>query len=292
MKPAPFILHRPDSLAEALALMAEHGEDGGLVLAGGQSLMPMMALRVAYPTHLVDINGIAELAQLDVDHERMRIGATVRHARFHHPVAPGPLSGLLRNTVHNIAHYPIRMRGTFCGSLAHADPASEWCLIATTLGAQLVLASTEGERVLAAEDFIDGAMSTLRAPTEILVRAELEQLAQDASTGFYEFNRRSGDFALGMAAVCYRRDGTEMKDVRIGLGAIEERPRRIPEAEAILEGAEPGPDAFAASAAAVADVIDPMEDAATSADYRRDLAGTVIRRALQSAQEQRDSQHG
>lgn len=283
MKPAPFILHQARSRQEALALLADVGEAGGLILAGGQSLVPMMALRVAYPTHLVDINGVPEFSELSSDSGRLSIGATVRHARFHLPVEPGCLGRLLATVSRHIAHYPIRMRGTFCGSLAHADPASEWCLVASALDAGLHLASKTDERVVGAKDFFAGIMTTIRKPDEILVRATLPILPEHTTFGFYEFNRRAGDFALGMCLVTFEIKDGRMTNVRLGLGGIEENPRRIPAAEAVLEGREPASEAFEAAAAAAAAMIDPMEDASTSAQYRRDLCAVVVRRALTAA---------
>lgn len=283
MKAAPFTLHRPKTLEEAVSILSEVAEEGGLVIAGGQSLTPMMALRVAYPPHLVDINGVQGLDALSVSENQLMIGATVRHARFHRPVEPGVLGRLLSQVVSNIAHYPIRQRGTFCGSLAHADPASEWCLVATTLGAILRLVSASGERLVAAEDFIDGAMTTSREPDEVVAEARLPLLSSNTRFGFYEFNRRAGDFALGMALVVYELDGGVIRNARIGLGGIEEKARRITAAEEALEGKEPGPDAFAAAAAATIGDVDAMEDATTSQEYRRDLAGVVVRRALEAS---------
>lgn len=283
MKAAPFTLHRPKTLEEAVSILSEVAEDGGLVIAGGQSLTPMMALRVAYPPHLVDINGVQGLDALTVSEDQLVIGATVRHARFHRPVEPGALGRLLSQVVTNIAHYPIRQRGTFCGSLAHADPASEWCLVATTLGATLRLVSASGERLVAAEDFIDGAMTTSREPDEVVAEARLPLLPPNTRFGFYEFNRRAGDFALGMALVAYEWDGAVIRNARVGLGGIEEKARRITAAEEALEGREPGADAFAAAAAATIGDVDAMEDATTSQEYRRDLAGVVVRRALEAS---------
>lgn len=281
MKAAPFTLHRPTTVDEATALLADVAEEGGLVLAGGQSLMPMMALRVAYPPHLVDINAIDALSRISVADGMLSIGATVRHAAFHRPLPEtGVLGRLLSTVVRHIAHYPIRQRGTFCGSLAHADPASEWCLVAATLDATIVLKSASGTRFVPAAEYLEGAMATAREPEEILVKARLPLLADDARFGFYEFNRRAGDFALGMALATYDLAGGAMRNVRVGLGGIEEKARRIAVAEAALEGRQPGEKVFAiAAAAAIADV-DAMEDASTSQEYRRDLAGVAIRRAL------------
>ena len=160
MKPAPFRYHAPKTIEEAVATLAEVAGDDGRVLAGGQSLVPIMAFRLARPAHLVDINGVTELARLAVDGDKLAIGACVRHAAFHKPVVDGPLGGLLSKVVRHIAHYPIRTRGTFCGSIAHADPASEWCLVAAALGADMVARNATGTRTIPATDFFRGIMTT------------------------------------------------------------------------------------------------------------------------------------
>lgn len=282
MKPAPFTLHRPKTLKEAVTILAKVADDGGLVIAGGQSLVPMMALRVAYPSDLVDINAIEALGSVRVEDNALVIGATVRHAAFHVPVEDGCLGRLLATVSRHIAHYPIRMRGTFCGSIAHADPASEWCLVAATLDAEIRLVNANGTRIVGARDFFTGAMTTARETDELIVEARLPQLPQQAAFGFYEFNRRAGDFALGMSLATFElRDG-RMTDVRVGIGGIEEMPRRLDTVEAILESKAPDDSLFEAAGKAAAEVVDPLEDPLTSADYRRDLTAVVVRRALQA----------
>jgi carbon-monoxide dehydrogenase medium subunit len=283
MKPAPFRYHAPKTIDEAVAILAEVAGDDGRVLAGGQSLVPIMAFRLARPAHLVDINGVEALRRLAVDEDKLSIGACVRHAAFHAPLVDGPLGGLLSRVVRHIAHHPIRTRGTFCGSIAHADPASEWCLVAAALEAEMVAKSTRGTRTIPARDFFRGIMTTALQEDELLVEVRLPMLPADTRFGFYEFNRRAGDFALGMALVTYRvRDGL-ISEARVAVGAVEPQPRRIVEAEQALIGQPPGKEAFAAAAQAAADAVDPLEDAITSAEYRRDLTATVTRRALEQA---------
>jgi carbon-monoxide dehydrogenase medium subunit len=281
MKPAAFRYHAPTTVAEAVALLAEVAPDDGRVLAGGQSLVPTMAFRLARPAHLVDINRVAELDRLVVADGRLTIGAGVRHAAFHRPVVAGPLGQLLSLVVRHIAHYPIRTRGTFCGSLAHADPASEWCMTAATLGAEMIAASTRGTRVIAAANFFDGIMTTTLAEDELLVEARLPLLAADARFGFYEFSRRAGDYALAMALVTYRVEDGVIVEPRVGIGGAETQPRRIAEAEQALAGSAPSEAAFRAAADIAAAQVDPMEDMQANADYRRDLVRTVTRRALE-----------
>jgi len=173
MKPAPFTRHVPRTVAEAVKILSEVAPQDGRVLAGGQSLVPIMAFRLAKPAHLVDINEIAALGKINNDGKMLSIGANVRHAAFHKPVVEGPLGTLLAYVAGHIAHYPIRTRGTFCGSLAHADPASEWCLLAATLNAVMVAHNTRGERKIAAKDFFAGIMSTALAEHELLAEARL-----------------------------------------------------------------------------------------------------------------------
>ena len=283
MKPAAFRYHAPKTLDEAVAVLAEVAAEDGRVLAGGQSLVPTMAFRLAKPSHLVDINGVAALNCLDIADGKLVIGACVRHAAFARPVCDGPLGKLLADVVRHIAHYPIRTRGTFCGSLAHADPAAEWCLVLAALDGEVLAKSARGERVIAARDFFMGIMTTALADDELLVEARLPLPADDAHCGFYEFNRRAGDFALAMALGVYRLVGGKIAEPRLAIGGAEVNPRRIAEAERALEGAPPGDTAFRAAAAAATAAIDPMEDIVNTAEFRRDLVLAVTRRALERA---------
>jgi carbon-monoxide dehydrogenase medium subunit len=283
MKPAAFRYHAPKTVEEAVALLAEHAPDDGRVLAGGQSLVPTMAFRLARPHHLVDINGIEALRKLAVEDGRLVIGAGIRHQAFHSPVVEGPLGALLSAVMRHIAHYPIRTRGTFCGSVAHADPASEWCLVAATLGAEIVARSAGGARTIVAADYFQGIMTTALEPDELLIEVRLPLLADDTRFGFYEFNRRAGDFAMGMALVTFRLDNGLIVDPCVGVGAAESHPRRIAGAEALLAGRAPGDAAFRAAGEAAAAAIDPLTDVQTDAVYRRELVAVVTRRALEQA---------
>ncbi len=283
MKPAPFVYHAPKTVDDAVTKLAEFGPLDGRVLAGGQSLVPMMAFRMARPAHLVDINTVAGLDRLAVDGDMLSIAACVRHAAFHRPVVSGPTGALLSAVVSNIAHYPIRLRGTFCGSLAHADPASEWCLTAVTLGAEIVAASSRGRRIIAADDYFEGMMATALAEDELVLEARVPLLAADTRFGFYEFSRRAGDYALAMALVTFRLQDGIIVEPRVGVGGAEARPRRISEAEAALAGRKPDTESFRAAAEAAADVIDPLEDVHADAEFRLDLVRAVTRRALERA---------
>jgi carbon-monoxide dehydrogenase medium subunit len=277
MKPAAFIRHAPKTLDAALKILSEVAPQDGRILAGGQSLVPIMAFRLAKPAHLVDINGVEGLDRISSDGKMLSIGARVRHAAFHKPVVDNPLGRLLTFVARHIAHYPIRMRGTFCGSLAHADPASEWCLTAATLDATMVAKSIRG-------DFFDGIMATALAEDELLAEVRLPLLSADAKFGFNEFNRRAGDFAMAASLVTYRLVGGKMADARVGVGGAEPAPRRIAGAEAALNGQMPGDAAFRAAAEAAATAVEPLEDHQTTGEYRRDLVRAVVRRALEHSQ--------
>jgi aerobic carbon-monoxide dehydrogenase medium subunit len=278
MKPADFEYHAPRALDEVLALLAEHREEGR-ILAGGQSLVPMMNFRLARPPHLIDLNGIAELDFLRAEGGTLRIGALTRHAAFHRPAAPGPTGKLLTQVVQHIAHYPIRMRGTFVGSIAHADPASEWCLVVRLLEAEMLARSRRGERRLRAAEFFHGTFATSLEADEIITEVRLPVLDASWRTGFYEFSRRAGDFAIGMTAVALRTAGKKISEARIAIGGVEDRPTRVASAEALLmRGASP-----AEAAKAVAAAVKPMEDIHADAAYRRDLVVATTQRALEQA---------
>ncbi len=292
MKPVSFTYHAPTTVEEAVALLGRLAPDDGRVLAGGQSLVPTMAYRMARPRHLVDINGIAALRRLATEAGRLCIGAGVRHAAFHRPVVDGPLGQLLSDVVRHIAHKPIRARGTFCGSVAHADPASEWCAVAATLDAEMVAVSTRGTRRVAARDWFQGIMTTALAEDELLAEVRLPLLPAGTRTGFCEFNRRAGDFAIAMAVTALRIEGGVVTDARVGIGGAEAAPRRFAEAEAALNGRPLSADTIRAAAQAAADTSDPLEDEQTTAGYRRDLIRTVVTRALANDPETREAQAG
>ncbi len=283
MKPAPFVYHAPKTVDETIAKLAELSSLDGRVLAGGQSLVPMMAFRMARPAHLIDINAVAGLDRLAVEEDKLSISACVRHAAFHRPVVAGPTGSLLSAVVSNIAHYPIRLRGTFCGSLAHADPASEWCLTAVTLGAEIVAASSRGRRVIAADDYFEGMMMTTLAEDELLLEARLPLLPPDTRFGFYEFSRRAGDYAIAMALTTFRIQDGVIVEPRVGIGGAEGRPRRIEAAEDALAGEKPNAETFRAAAEAAANAVDPLEDVHADAEFRLDLVRAVTRRALERA---------
>ena len=283
MKPAPFVLHSPTTLEEAVAVLAEIAPDDGRVLAGGQTLIPAMALRLARPPHLVDINRIPAFSRLAVISDQLDIGACVRHSAFEGAVENGVLGKLLSTVARQIAHLPIRTRGTFCGSIANADPASEWCLTSVTLDATFVARSVRGERQLKASEFFLGYMTTTLQPDELLVAARIPLLPPGTSFGFDEVSRRRGDFAQAMALVTWTVVDGRLSVVRVGLGGVEAAPRRLGAVEALLEGSRLDDALLDRAAQTAAEVVEPSDANTDDANYKRDLVRAVIRRASAKA---------
>jgi carbon-monoxide dehydrogenase medium subunit len=284
MKPSAFAYHAPRTIDEAVEALAAVAAQDGRVLAGGQSLVPAMALRLAQPAHLVDINGIEALGNLQVSEGALSIGACVRHAAFDREVVEGPLGRILSRVARHIAHHPIRTRGTFCGSLANADPASEWCLVAATLGATMVVRSARGVRTLSEPGFFQGIMTTALAPDELLTELRLPFMSADTRCGFNEFSRRAGDFAIAMALATYRIDGGVIVEPHVGVGGVEVQPRRIAEAEAALLGKPPASKTFMEAAALASEVVRPIEEKGDAIAFKRDIVRAVVKRALEAAE--------
>jgi carbon-monoxide dehydrogenase medium subunit len=280
MKPAPFEYHAPATLPEALDLLAELGVEAA-PLAGGQSLTPLMNLRLARPANIVDLNRIGSLDFVRVDNGALRVGALVRHAEMERsekvrealPVAPAvaPFIG-----------YPaIRHRGTVVGSIAHADPAAEWPCVALAFDAEVALAKVGSTRTVPAESFFKTLLTTVREPDELVT--EVAFSTRFDTWGFHEFARRFGDFAVIAAAVAVRTSDGVVAEARISLAGAGDRPLRVFEAEDTLVGKPLSLDAAAAAAAVAMDVVEPLEDIHGSAGYRRDLAGVAVERALNDA---------
>jgi carbon-monoxide dehydrogenase medium subunit len=282
MKPVAFRYFVPRSLDHAVDLLAEHGDEGKL-LAGGQSLVPAMNFRLARPAALIDINRLAELDYARETGGELCIGALARHARFEAPLADGALGEFLPLVARHIAHLPIRTRGTFCGSLAHADPASEWCLVAAALDAELVVASRRGTRTLRPDGYFVTALTTTLEPDEMLTEIRLPLLDARWRTGFAEFSRRAGDYALAMCAAFLRIEEGRVVEVRLGIGGATDRPARSASAEALLIGSDCGADVRREAGREAAAVIEPLEDVQASADFRRQLVRAMVERALAQA---------
>ena len=284
MKPAAFEYHAPRTVEEALSLLHEH-QDEAKVLAGGQSLVPAMNFRLARPAVLVDIAHLPDLDRIEAtDPGSVTIGARVRHLDLEHNTISGPLGRLLARTGRWVGHYPIRVRGTFGGSLAHADPAAEWCALACALDAEIHCRSTSGSRVVDASDFFEQmAFTTCLEPDEMLVGARLPTLGDWWGVGMAEFARRWGDFAIVLAIAAVERDGDSISRARIALGGVAGGPVRASNAEAALSGRPAIAEAVGAAAAAAAEEVDPTGDIHGSADYRRDLVRAMVTRALDQA---------
>src|SRR5271156_82131 len=282
MKPVSFRYFAPRTVGDALDLLATHGQEGK-ILAGGQSLVPAMNFRLARPTSLIDINRIDALDYVREDGGELRIGALARHVRFEAPVAGGALSAFLPRVARHIGHLPIRSRGTFCGSIAHADPASEWCLLAATLDAELVITSRRGQRSVRPTEYFVTALTTTLEPDELLTEIGLPLLDDGWRTGFAEFSRRAGDYALAMCAAFLRFEDGRIVEARMGVGGAPDRPSRIAAAEAILTGTDGGPSIVREAGKIAAETIDPLEDMHASAAYRRNLVRAMVGRALDQA---------
>ena len=285
MKPPVFDYVAPGSLDEALELLAEHGDDAK-ILAGGQSLIPLMNFRLAQPALLVDLNGLDELAGVRADDEgRLRIGGMTRQRTLERDPLVAERSPLLAETIPFVAHPQIRNRGTVGGNLAHADPASELPVVAVALGAELVLKNKERERTVGAEDFFVGLMTTALEPCEILVEAVFPAAPPRTGTSFMEVSRRHGDYAqCGVAATVSADESGAVVAARLVFLSVGEIPMRARRAEEVL-AVEPDWDRAVAAAAALAaeEEIEPTDDIHASAAFKRHLAGVLTRRALETA---------
>ncbi len=289
MKPAKFDYLKPESLPAALKMLAERPADIK-ILAGGQSLMPALNFRLARPAALLDINELRELQYVRAKSDKLHIGAITRHCYFHRPDVSGALGSLLSKVVKHIAHHPIRQRGTFAGSLAHADPASEWCLVANTLGAEIVILSDGGERIVPAEDFFKGTFTTALSENELLAEIRLPVLDGQWSSGFYEFSRRKGDFALAMSLAVLRIENGIVRDAKIGLSGVSDRPLRLHHLEASLIGETLSEAVISRAGRDAQNTANILSDIHASEEYRKDLIYAVVCRALrEAAQEARTS---
>lgn len=279
MKPASFEYHRATGIDEALALIARLGEDAKFI-AGGQSLVALMNFRLARPSALVDISRLSELDYLAGDAGGLRIGALTRHRTVETATGLDGY-GVLSAAARWIGHYPIRTIGTFGGSIAHADPTAEWCILATLLDAELVARGPDGERVIPAAEFFLGFLTTALAPDELLVEIRFPQPAPRSA--LTEFARRQGDFAIVAAAIAVETDGRLCTAARVALGGVDATPVRVADAEKVLVGSELTDDTLAEAGAVAAAAIEPGSDVHASADYRRHLTSVLVRRALSEA---------
>jgi carbon-monoxide dehydrogenase medium subunit len=282
MKPAPFSYHRARSADEAVSLLAELGDDAKL-LAGGQSLVAMMNFRLARPAALVDISRLAELRYVRAGDGGMRIGALALHRDLERLADPGLLAGfgMLPRAAGYIGHYAIRAAGTFGGSIAHADPAAEWCMAALLFDAEIVARGPGGDRVIPAAGFFKGFLETDLHPDEMIVEVRLPTPRPGAA--MCEFARRHGDFAIVAVAAAVDSQGGACRDARVVLGGVGGTVQRATGAEATLIGSGLDVDAITAAAQEAAAGADPPGDIHGSAEYRRHLVQVLAARAIGEA---------
>jgi CO/xanthine dehydrogenase FAD-binding subunit len=282
VKPPPFAYHRPESLEETVALLAEHGPDAAL-LAGGQSLVPVLNLRLAHPAHVVDINRVPGLDLLETQNGSTVVGAMVRQrAALESPLVRDRIP-LLAEALPRVGHPETRNRGTLGGSLVHNDPAAEFGAVAMACDAEIVLRSTRGDRSERVADFLLAPYMTTRAPDELVVEVRIP--GADASWGwaFAEISRRHHDFALVGVGVGLRvQDGT-ITDARLAYAGVGGTALRAREAEALLRGEAPAAELFSSAAGHAATELDPPTDVLASAEYRRHIARELTKRALATA---------
>jgi carbon-monoxide dehydrogenase medium subunit len=285
MKPAPFDYVRPGNLAEVLALLAT---PDAKPIAGGQSLVPLLALRMAAPKLLVDIANLAELKGITFNGGHIRIGALTRwcdvlnhpELRARHP--------LLVEAISHTAHYQIRNRGTVGGSCAHADPAAEMPAIAMTCDAEFEVASAQGQRTIPASEFFAGVLTTALEPEELLVAVRLPTWPTARRFGFQEFARRTGDFAIAGCAVFWDDVDGRCNGTHVGVFGVGETPLRLSAVEAVLNNRAISPKVIAEAAATLRKAVTPQDDIHASGAYRNALLAVLLERALLSASSPRE----
>lgn len=285
MKPPPFEYYNPTTVDEALSLLAEHGYDAK-PLAGGQSLIPIMNFRLAQPAILVDLNNISELSYIQPDEGGgLRLGAMTRHHQVEHDPLIAERAPLIFEAMPKIATSQIRSRGTFGGSIAHADPSAELVAVSVALGGRFRLRSQSGEREAAASEFFLGMFTTLLEPQELLVEATFPAMPARTGWALMEVARRPHDFALvGVAAVLSLDDQERCQDTRIVFLSVGDGPVTAHQAAEVLRGQVPTPELMRAAAeTAAADDVDPSSDIHASAAYRRHLVKVLTRQALELA---------
>jgi aerobic carbon-monoxide dehydrogenase medium subunit len=279
VKPPPFHYSRPESVAEALVLLDAEAK----VLAGGQSLVPLLNMRLAVPEHLVDINRLTELSYVEVAGGHVRVGALARHADVRASAAAAGAQPLLRQAIRWVAHPAIRNRGTTVGSLVHADPAGEGPAVLALLGGTVRVVSTAGERSIPASEFFLGPLESAVQPGELAIEAQFPALAPSAGTGFAEISRRRGDYAVcGVAALAWLSADGHIGGATAAYLSMGPVPVVLDLTEAVA-GAAADTASFPAAVGLARDRLNPQPDIHATASYRRQLAGVLTERALQEA---------
>lgn len=279
MKPAAFEYHRPSSLTEVLQLLARFGAQAR-VLAGGQSLVPMLNMRLAQPAHLIDVNDLTEWEKVIDRGQALELGFLTRHRQLAESALIRAHCPLVAQVARTIGHFPIRQRGTLGGSLCNADPVAQLCLMAVTLDAEMMLARGAGRRSVRAGDFFKAAMSTDLQPDELLVGLRVPKFQPQEASAYRMFNRRHGDYAIVAAAVTLRIASGKVDALRVGVAGTSPVPRRLPAVEDAFRGQAPSAQWVDAVARSVAAAVDPEDDAQVPARYRRQLAQELTVRAL------------
>jgi CO/xanthine dehydrogenase FAD-binding subunit len=285
MKPAPFSYLRPQSAEEALMLLGEYRDDAR-VLAGGQSLVPVLNFRMSRFKYLVDINRIQELSYIRLDRSTLRIGATTRYREIERSELVRIHAPLLAAATKFVAHLPVRTRGTIGGSLAHSDPAAEYPAVVTALGGTIVVRSRHGEREIAADDFFLGLFATDLSPNELIVEVRLPMARPGQVFGFQEISRRPGDLAIVGIAAALELKERRIETSRLAVLGLGTGVQRLLKAEAVLNGQEPRSDLIERAAREAAD-IEAQSDLHATADLRRHFVSVLLRRAVQQALESR-----
>ena len=282
VKPAPFVYHAPESLEEALAILADVGHDGK-ILAGGQSLVPLLSMRLASPGHIVDINRITELAYVRTGHGVVRIGALARHADVERDEPAAAAQPLVREALRLVAHPVVRNRGTTLGSIVHADPAAEMPTVLALLDGEVEVASSTGRRIIPAADLYLGPLESTIRPDELALEARLPVARDGEASAFLELARRHGDYAVcGVAVVITADDDGAVAQARAAYVGVAGTPQRVDLSEALHGVRFDGAD-WSAVDGLVHDRVRPDGDIHASADYRRHLAGVLTRQALEVA---------
>jgi carbon-monoxide dehydrogenase medium subunit len=282
MKLPPFEYACPTTINEAVALLASHDGDAK-PLAGGQSLVPMLAFRVASPSLLVDLRKLAELRQIKIADDGVTLGAMVRWRDILDDARLRKAHPLLVAAVEHVAHYQIRNRGTVGGSIAHADPAAEMPGIVVTCEAKIAVIGKSGARVIDAANFFQGPLMTALKADEIITEIRLPAWPGKRRFGFQEFARRRGDFALAAAMLFYDEDGGKVRNARVGAIGVADRPLRLPAVEQVLNGNKIDEAIIAKAEAAASASVNPDDDIHASGAYRKALVGVMVERALKSA---------
>jgi carbon-monoxide dehydrogenase medium subunit len=283
MKLPPYDYACPTTLSEAVQLLASRDGDAK-ALAGGQSLVPMLAFRLAQPALLVDLRKLADLRGIRISDKGVTLGAMVRWREIEDDARLATAHPLLKAAISHVAHYQIRNRGTVGGSIAHADPAAEMPGIAMTCDAEISVVGTSGARTIEAADFFQGALTTALTADEIIVEIRLPAWPKARRWGFQEFARRRGDFAMAAAALFYDQDDSgKAKNAHVGVIGVADRPLRLAAVEDVINGRMVDEATIAAADAATSAAVDPQDDIHASAAYRRSLVGTMVERALKHA---------